>query len=117
VQQSVDILAAERCRRVAKHALAVVPMHAPAARFGCGREGFAIHDGVGHGLRAIVRDPLLDRRRKLGAQADRDVCNRHGHRRRQRLEPLTRAARGGLAHLLDERHGFRKRKRPRSRDV
>ena len=39
VQESIDIFAAERRRRVAKHALAVVPMHGPAARLGCSRPG------------------------------------------------------------------------------
>ena len=98
VQERVDVLAAERRRRVAKHALAVVPVHGPAARLGCGREGLAIHDGVGDGLRAIVGDPLLDRRRKLGARADRDARNRHGHRRGQRLEARrARRARRTLA--------------------
>ncbi len=100
----------KRRRRVAKHALALVPIHGPAARLGGGRKRLAIHDGVGHGLRAIVGDPLLRRRRKLGAHADRDARNRHGHRCSQRLEALARTVRGGLAHALDERDGVRRAK-------
>src|SRR5262249_61848486 len=42
VQEGVDVLAAERRRRVPKHALAVVPMHGPAARLGGSREDLAI---------------------------------------------------------------------------
>src|ERR1700730_14622408 len=42
-QESVDILAAERRRSVAKHALAVVPVYGPAERLGRVCEGFTIH--------------------------------------------------------------------------
>ena len=54
VQECVDILTADRLRRVTKHTLAVVPVHRPTARLRCSREGLAIHDGVGDGLRAIA---------------------------------------------------------------
>ena len=117
VQERVDVLAAEHRGRVVKHALPIVPMHGPAARLGCSREGLAVHDGVGDGLRAVVGDPLLDGRWKLGARADPDARNRHGYRRGQRLEALARAALGGRSHALDERHGISERQRPRSRRV
>ena len=51
---------------------------------------------------AIVGYLLFGCRRKLGAHADRDARNRHGHRCGQRLEALARAARGGRSHALDE---------------
>ena len=63
--------------------LAVVPMHGPAARLGCGCESLAIHDRVGDGLRAIVGDPLLRCRRELGASTDRDAFNRRGRGKRE----------------------------------
>ena len=77
-------------------------MHGPAARFGRGREGLAIQDGVGDGLRAIVGDALLSCRRKIGADADRDSGNRHRHRRGQCVEAGARPAPRGLPYALDE---------------
>jgi peptidoglycan-N-acetylglucosamine deacetylase len=113
----VDVLTAERRRRVAKYALAVVPMDEPPTRLGCCREDLAIHDGVGDGLRPIVGDPLLGRRWKLGAGADRDARNRQRYRRSQCLETVTCAPRGGCPYALDERHGVCEREPPRSRGV
>src|SRR5262249_56581021 len=57
-KKSINVLAAESLRGVAKYAIAIVPMHGPAASLGCRRDGLAIHDGVRIGLHAIVGDPL-----------------------------------------------------------
>ena len=100
---------AERLGRFAKHTLAVVPIHGPTARRRCRRKRLAIHDRVGDCLRAIVGYPLLDCRWKLRAGAERNSRNRHGHGDSERVESLTRAARGRRAHALDERHRLRER--------
>ena len=110
----MSLRAKRRAAGVAIHARAVVPEHRPATRPGRRRQRLAIHDRVGKGLRAIVVDPLLDRRRQLGADADRDARDRHGHGAGQRLQALARAGHGGGAHVLDQLHHFGERHHPRA---
>jgi hypothetical protein len=69
----------------------------------------------GGGIARVVDDLLFRRWRKLEAHTDYDARYRHSNRRGQRLETVARAAHGGLAYELDERHdvGERDRARPR----
>src|SRR5690606_29202916 len=70
-------------------------------------------DGVGERHRAIVGDPLLEHRRKLGASANRDADDRYRYRGGERLEGFMRAVRSGRLHALDEGHGVAERDWPR----
>jgi hypothetical protein len=68
-------------------------------------------------LRPIIGNPLLDRRRKRRALADRNARNRPGHGRGQRFQARVRPARGGRPHARDERCSIREGQRSRARRV
>ena len=116
-QERIDVLVTQRRRCVVKHVCTVVPMHGPAARFGCRGQGLAIHDGIGDVRRARILDALLGSRRKCGTHANGDASDRDGHRCGQCREVFTRAVRGCLAHAFDEEHGVGQRNLPRPRAV
>src|ERR1700733_12830041 len=106
VYDGVHVVAAER-----------PPMHRPTALLSSCRERLAIHDRVSAGIREIVRNTFLDRRRKSGARADRYARNRDRQCRGQCCETLPRAACRGRVHALDKRHGSLERYSSRPRTV